>query len=72
MVQFMKALKPKGKKEVIYLFPQAGLEFQPNDHDLIQVCVTDLTELDILEICRALEASDPVMHGVLLKKLQLK
>lgn len=72
MVQFMKALRPKGKKDVIYLFPIPGSEFQSSDHDLIQVCVTDLNAVDVLEICRALKACDPEMHDDLLKKLQMK
>jgi hypothetical protein len=67
----MKALKPRGKKEVIYLFPQVGSEFQPSDHDLIDVCVVDLMPDEIDQLRGAIfEKYGPDYY--LVKKLQTK
>jgi len=69
MIQFMKALRPRGKKKVIYLFPQEGSEFEPSDHELIKVCVTDLTEEELAIIREAIfEKYGPDYY--LRKKLQ--
>jgi hypothetical protein len=67
----MKALQPKGKKKVIYLFPQAGSEFQVSDHELIDVCVMDLTPDEISQLRGSvLEKYGPDYY--LVKKLQME
>jgi len=69
MVQFMKALKSKGKNTVIYIFQQVGSEFEPNDHELIEVCIIDLTK-DELEIIRGAVFEKYGPDYYLRKKLQ--
>lgn len=71
MVQFMKALKPKGKKNAIYFFPIPGSEFEPSDHELIDVCVLDLTPEEVSQLRTALfEKYGPDYY--LVKKLRIE
>ena len=66
MVQFMQALAPKNKKKIIYVFIQPDSVFEPADHDLIDVCLSDLTAHEINVILKKL---DPIADSDIICKL---